>query len=135
MTSALAPAIKRPEDLLLGPIAVLALSGVTTLRLHQNTFHDVFTEALKVFQEAAGEFAELASRYHRDIVSGTYDELEHALIAAERSKYIGMPNPTYSRLQIKLTPRAALRLLEKWPPEQRSVIEKAAESLRRSVER
>src|SRR5689334_15029731 len=98
---------RRAEDLLLGALAVLALKGVTTLRVTDRTFHDHFGEALDVFKHASGEIASLASEYHRDIVSNTYDELDHALITAEQHRFVGFPNPSYSRLQIKLTPRAA----------------------------
>ena len=133
MTS-VAHTTKRAEDLLLGALAVLALRGVRTLRVTDRTFHDHFGEALSIFKDAGGEVAELASEYHRDIVSNTYDELDHALITAEQHRFVGFPNPSYSRLQIKLTPRAAERILESWAGD-RGVFERAAESLRRSIER
>lgn len=133
MTS-VAHSTKRAEDLVLGALAVLALKHVTTLRVTDRTFHDHFAAALDIFKDAGGEIAALASEYHRDIVSNTYDELDHALITAEQHRFVGFPNPSYSRLQIKLTPRAAERILQSWPHD-REVFERAADSLRRSIER
>jgi hypothetical protein len=126
---------KRPEDLLLGALAVLALNGHTTLRVTDRSFHDHFGKALDIFRSAGGEVAQLADEYHCDVVSETYDELDHALIAAEQHRFVGFPNPTYSRLQIKMTRRAAERLLDMWTPDERRVFREAAETLRTSIER
>jgi hypothetical protein len=127
--------LKRPEDLLFGALAVLSLDQVTTLRTNDRSFHDHFAEALKVFEDAGGEIAELASQFFCDVVSNTYDELDQALIAAEQYRFVGFPNPSYNRLAIRITPRAAERILAEWTPEQRDVFKKAAESLRKSIER
>jgi hypothetical protein len=126
---------KRAEDLLLGALAVLAIQGHTTLRVTDRSFHDHFGKALEIFRQAGGEIAQLAEEYHRDIVSETYDELDHALIAAEQHRFVGFPNPTYSKLQIKMTRKAAERLLHVWLPAERKVFEAAAQSLRTSIER
>ena len=126
---------KRAEDLLLGALAVLALQGHTTLRVSDRSFHNHFGKALEVFREMGGEVADLATEYHRDIVSDTYDELDHALIAAEQHRFVGFPNPTYSRLQIKMTRRAAQRILSAWSDAERDGFKRAAESLRSSIER
>ena len=126
---------KRAEDLLLGALAALTLEGHTTLRVSDRSFHDHFGKALEVFRDAGGEIQVLASEYHRDIVSETYDELDHALIAAEQHRFVSFPNPTYSRLHIKMTRRAAERLLADWNESERSAFERAAESLRASIER
>lgn len=126
---------KRAEDLLLGALAVLALDGHTTLRVSDRSFHEHFGKALEVFRAEGGEVAELANEYHQDIVSETYDELDHALIAAEQHRFVGFPNPTYSRLQIKMTRRAASRILSVWSAEEIEGFKRAAATLRTSIER
>jgi len=126
---------KRAEDLLLGALAVLTLQGHTALRVSDRSFHEHFGRALDVFRQEGGEIADLANEYHRDIVSETYDELDHALIAAEQHRFVGFPNPTYSRLQIKMTRRAAERILAAWSEHERSAFVRAAASLRTSIER
>jgi hypothetical protein len=125
---------KRAEDLLVGALAVLALQGVTTLRVDDRSFHDHFAKALDEFRNEGGEIGQLAALYHRDPVTNTFDELDHAIIRAEQDRLIGLPNPTYSRLQIKMTRRAAERILAEWSAN-RDVFDRAAEELRRSIER
>src|SRR2546423_2885051 len=125
----------RPEDLLLGALAYLSLKGHTTLRTTDRSFHEHFANALEILKDAGGEVSELATKYYRDLVSNTYDELDHALIAAEQYRFVSFPNPSYNRLQIKMTHRAAQKLLDDWSPEQQQVLERAADALRASIER
>ena len=124
---------KRPEDLLIGALAVLALDGKETLRTTDKTFHQHFGAALDVFRQAGGELEELAGNYYRDVVSNTFDELDHAIITAEQFGLVKFPNPTYSRLQITIPPRVAERLLRDWGVEARPVFETAAKELYRST--
>ena len=120
--------VKKTEDLLFGSLAVLALRGVDTLQMTDRSFHERFGKALQLFRDAGGPVAELASSYHKDVVSSTYDELDHALIAAEQLGLVRFPNPTYSRLQIAISPRVAEKLLRGWS-QHRELFEKAAEAL------
>jgi hypothetical protein len=127
--------LHRPEDLLLGSLASLAASGYTTLRTTDRSFHEHFTRALDVFKDAGGLLGKLAGRYYIDIVSNTYDELDHALIAAEQYRFVGFPNPSYNRLQIKMTPKAAQTVLHEWPAAEQEVFKRAAQALKQSIEK
>jgi hypothetical protein len=124
---------RRAEDLLLGALAALALRGTKVLPVNEVSFHKHFAAALGVFENADEEIQHLATFYHRDPVSRTYDELDHALITAEQHRFVNFPNPTYSRLQINLSRRAAEKLLEEWG-DRRAVFEAAADSLAASIE-
>ena len=119
---------KRAEDLLIGTLAVLALQGVDTLQTTDKSFHTHFGAALQVFREAGGELADLADDYYRNVVSNTYDELDHALIAAEQFGLVKFPNPSYSRLQVTIPRRVAEELANEWG-ENRAVFERAAKKL------
>jgi hypothetical protein len=118
----------RTEDLLIGVLAVLSLQRKETLKITDKVFHKAFGSALDVFRNAGGELQELADSYVPDVVSNTYDELNDALIAAESFHLLRFPNPSYSRLQITMTPRVAQQLLEKYPG-QRGAFEQAAKAL------
>lgn len=120
--------IPRTEDLLIGVLAVLALKGKETLKTTDKVFHSAFKSALEVFAKAGGELAELAESYYPDVVTKTYDELNGALIAAESVSLLRFPNPSYSRMQITITPRVAEELLENYP-DQKQVFEDAANAL------
>lgn len=122
------------EDLLVGALAVLALNGITTLRTSDRSFHEHFSKALAVFREAGGPLGELASSYYRDVVSRTYEALDDALINAEQFGFVKFPNPTYSRLQIAMTPRVARKLLEQMGAEHKATFEAAALKLRQSLD-
>lgn len=132
MTGTATQESKRPEDLLIGALAALALEGRDTLRTSDKDFHQAFGAALEVFRNAGGELAELAGHYYRDVVSNTFDELDHALITAEQFGLVKFPNPSYSRLQVAIPPRVAERLLSDWG-ELRPIIQKAAQELYRST--
>ena len=132
MSPTLTQGTKRAEDLLVGALAVLALKGIDTLRVTDKSFHDRFATALETFRSAGGELAALADNYYKDIVTETYDELDHSLIAAEQFGLIKFPNPSYNRLQITITPREASRILDTWG-ERRAIFEQAAEALRGTV--
>lgn len=119
---------RKAEDLLIGALAVLTLKGVDTLRTTDKTFHDHFGKALDAFRTAGGDLAGLANSYHKDVVSNTYDELDHALIAAEQLGLVRFPNPSYSRLQITITPRVAEKILAGWK-RYRGAFDEAAEEL------
>lgn len=120
--------IPHTEDLLIGILAVLAINGRDTLKTTDKVFHSAFGEALNEFRKAGGTLKELADSYYQDVVSKTYDELNHALITAESYSLLRFPNPSYSRLQITMNRRVAERLLEKHESE-RSVFERAAQVL------
>lgn len=121
---------RRTEDLLIALLAELATQGVDTLRINDRAFHDHFGKILDKMKDAGQEVKEVASQYYRNIVSGTYDELDHALIAAEQFGFVKFPNPSYSRLTIAITPRMANQLLADWSAEDRHSIEEAARELR-----
>lgn len=123
---------RRPEDLLIGALATLALRGIDSLRTTDKSFHEYFAKALEVFREAGGEVKELADRYYCNVASRTYDELDHALIAAEQYGLVKFPNPSYSRVQITMSPRIAKSLLEEWQDEQQ-VFDQAANALYEST--
>lgn len=121
--------LRRPEDLLLGALAALALRDTDILRTPDITFHKRFGRALTVFRDGGEECSILADKYHQDVVSRTYDLLDHALIAAEQRGWVKFPNPSYSRLEISMTRRDAERILARWPAECRATFEAAADVL------
>lgn len=119
----------RTEDLLIGVLAVIALQGRDTLKTSDKVFHSAFARALDVFsQKGNAELVELADSYYQDVVTNKYEELDDALIAAERFSLLRFPNPTYSRLQVTMTPRVAEEFLNKYP-DQRATFEEAAHVL------
>lgn len=124
---------KRSEDLLIGALAILALRGKETLRTTDKSFHQHFGKALEVFRSVGGELGDLASNYYKDIVSNTFDELDHALITAEQFGMVKFPNPSYSSLQITMTPRVAEKELASWDSNSRKTFERAADELYRST--
>jgi hypothetical protein len=128
MTATVSERIPRTEDLLIGVLAVLALKGRDSLKTTDKLFHSAFKSALDVFANAGGELGELANSYYPDVVSKTYDELNAALIAAESVSLLRFPNPSYTRMQITITPRVAEALLDNYPGE-RQVFEDAANAL------
>jgi hypothetical protein len=67
------------------------------------------------------------------VVSRTYDQLDHALIAAEQLGWVKFPNPSYNRLQITMSPRDAKRLLDEWK-DHIPVFMRAAEELVRGTQ-
>jgi hypothetical protein len=111
-TSATVPL--QTEDLLIGILAVLSLRGRDSLKTTDKIFHAAFGEALNVFRADTEGLGKLAESYYPDVVSNTYDELNHALIAAESHNLIRFPNPSYRRLQITMTPRVATALLNSY---------------------
>jgi hypothetical protein len=123
---------RKPEDLLIGALAALSLQGIDSLRTTDKSFHEYFSKALEVFRAAGGEMKALADRFYYNLASGTYDQLDHALIAAEQYGLVRFPNPSYSRVQITMSPRIARRLLEDWS-EERAVFDEAAKALYESV--
>ncbi|HEY4216734.1 MAG TPA: hypothetical protein VGM67_06325 [Gemmatimonadaceae bacterium] len=120
---------KRAEDLVIAVLAELAKQGVETLRMGDKDFHQHFGMILKKFSEGPGELQDLARQFYKNIVNGTYDELDHALITAEQFGFVKFPNPSYSRLTISITPRMAHHMLKEWTPEERVVLEAAAREL------
>lgn len=122
----------QPHDLLFGILAGLARSGVETFKTTDKVLHASFAEALEVFKQAGGSLGDLAESYYPDIVTDTYDELNHALIAAQGFNLLRFPNPSYSRLQLTIPPDAAEKLLNRYPA-QREVFERAAEAMLRRL--
>lgn len=120
---------RRAEDLLITTLAVLSLRGHEILRTTDKSFHHSFSKALEVFRNSGGELAELAASYHQDVVSNTFDQLDHALIAAEQLGWVKFPNPSYSRLQITMSPVDAERLLEEWSGQEEAFETAAAKLL------
>lgn len=123
---------KRAEDLVFAILAMLAKDGVDTLKTSDKAFHVGFAAALAKLREAGGELSELSNQFYADPVSATYDELDHALIAAEQFGLVRFPNPSYSRLQLTITPRVAEQLLQSWK-DNRDQLGRAAETLYDSV--
>ena len=127
MTTALQTPPLKTEDLLIGVLAVLSLRGKDSLKTTDKVFHSAFGAALDVFKNNDTRLARLAEAYYPDVVSNTYDELNHALIAAESYSLLRFPNPSYTRLQITMTPRVATTLLGTYGDKE--VFERAAEVL------
>lgn len=123
----------RPEDLLLAALAALSERGVDTLKTTETSFHEHFGRALEAFRGAGGELASLADHFYWNRVTGTYDELDHALITAEQQGFVRFPNPSYSRLQLSLTPKIARRVLNEWAPAEQAVICQAAMAMYRNA--
>ncbi len=132
MTGISAQRAMRTEDLLVGTLAALALKGVDTIKTADKSFHASFGSALETFRKAGGELADLANCYYRDVVSRTYDELDHALISAEQFGLVRFPNPSYSRLQITISRRVANQLLADLA-KYRPVFEEAANKLQKTT--
>jgi hypothetical protein len=121
---------KRAEDLLIAVLAELSNQKVDTLRMNDRDFHEHFGKMLAVVSRKGGELKELAGQFYKNIINGTYDELDHALIAAEQFGFVKFPNPSYSRLTIAITPRMAHRILKDWDSSERELLAEAASELR-----
>jgi len=129
-----ATVLSRPEDLVIGLLAVLADRGVETLKTTDKVLHASFGAALGVFHAAGGTFEELAESFYSDVVTNTYDELNNAIIAAQGLNFLRFPNPSYSRLQLTIPPSAVSRILyKKFSAAQRKVFEEAATALQQSM--
>ena len=120
---------RRTEDLLIAILAEISNLGVDTLRMSDRKFHEHFGTALSRLKQAGGEVADLAGQFYKNVVTDTYDELDHSLITAEQFGFVKFPNPSYSRLTIAITPRMAHRLLKDWDAEERIAIRQAAEEI------
>jgi len=119
----------RTEDLLIGVLAVIALKGRDTLKTTDKLFHSAFAKALDVFfRKGNADIVDLADSYYQDVVTNKYEELDDALIAAERFSLLRFPNPSYSRLQVTMTSNVAENFLAKYP-DQRETFEEAAQVL------
>lgn len=124
---------KRTEDLLIAILAEISLQGTDTLRMSDRKFHEHFGRALSRLKAFGGELEELANQFYKNVVTDTYDELDHSLITAEQFGFVKFPNPSYSRLTIAITPRMARRLLKDWSDEDRSAIREAAKEIVRQT--
>jgi hypothetical protein len=124
---------KRTEDLLIAILAEISLQGTDTLRMSDRKFHEHFGRALELLKSYGGELEELANQFYKNVVTDTYDELDHSLITAEQFGFVKFPNPSYSRLTIAITPRMARRLLKDWSEKDRSAIRDAAKEIARQT--
>ena len=120
---------KKAEDLVIAVLAELSVQGIDTLRMNDRQFHDHFGIVLDRLRQAGGELKDLADQFYKNIVTDTYDELDHSLITAEQFGFVKFPNPTYSRLTIAITPRMAHRLLASWDSGERSMIASATKEI------
>lgn len=120
---------KRAEDLVIAILAELATQRVDTLRVSDRRFHELFGGVLERLREAGGELQQLAQQFSKNVVTDTYDELDHSLVTAEQFGFVKFPNPSYSRLTIAISPRMAHRLLKDWPDDQRETISAAAQEI------
>lgn len=120
---------KRTEDLVIAILADLSMQGIDTLRMDDRQFHEHFGLVLDRLIAGGGELKDLASQFYKNVVTETYDELDHSLIAAEQFGFVKFPNPSYSRLTIAITPRMAHRLLKDWPEEDRGIIRNATQEI------
>jgi hypothetical protein len=120
---------KRAEDLVIAILAELAMQNIDTLHMSDRKFHEHFGRVLERLREVRGELGELARQFYKNVVTDTYDELDHSLITAEQFGFVKFPNPTYSRLTIAITPRMAHRLLKPWDSEERKAIHDAAKEI------
>jgi len=120
---------KRTEDLLIAILAELATQGVDTLRVSDRKFHEHFGLVLDKLKAAGGNLKQLAGQFYKNVVTDTYDELDHSLVTAEQFGFVKFPNPTYSRLTIAITPRMAHRLLKDWNPAERESIRAATKEI------
>jgi hypothetical protein len=120
-------AAPQPHDLVFGLLAALAQRGVETLRTDDTVLHGAFGTALNVFRKSNGDLAVLADYYYADAVTDNYDELNNALIEAQSFDLIGFPNPSYSKLEVKIAPDAAEKMLRSFGAN-RKTIENAADA-------
>lgn len=117
---------KPAENLVIAILAELAAKGIDTLRMSDRKLHDHFDAVLDRLRSAGGELESAANQFYKNVVTDTYDELDHSLITAEQFGFVKFPNPTYSRLTIAITPRMAHRLLQDWTDDERAAIREAA---------
>jgi hypothetical protein len=120
-------AAAQPHDLVFGLLAVFAQRGVETLRTTDTVLHGAIAAALDVFRTSSGDLAQLADHYFADAVTDNYDELNNALIEAQSFDLIGFPNPSYSKLEVKIAPDAAEKMLRSFGAN-RKTIEDAADA-------
>jgi len=125
-TAKYASRLARSEDLVLALFAAASLNGTSILELSDTSMHRRFDSVLKVLESAGGDLADLAKLFHKNVVNGTYDLLNLALVSAEHGLWVKFPNPSYSRVLISMTPREAQGFLREWPGVEQYINEAAA---------
>lgn len=120
---------RRAEDLVIAVLAELSTRNVDTIRMNNKNFHESFGRVLERLKAGGGELQKLAEGFYKNVVSESYEEVDHALITAEQFGFVKFPNPSYSRLTIAITPRMAYRLLRSWNDQEREMIRVATSEM------
>jgi len=114
------------EDAAFGAfLAALADRGMVQIAGPSQAVHSAFRVALDTLQ-ADEVLAPYFAHYFPSRITGRIDELDQALVRGESAGIVQYGNPTYSRIQISLTPYEAEQLLNQFP-DKREVLRVAAE--------
>ncbi|HYH81491.1 MAG TPA: hypothetical protein VEX86_16930 [Longimicrobium sp.] len=110
-------------------LAALADRGVVQIAGASTAVHEAFKAALARLQadEVVGPYF---AHYFPSRSTGRIDELDQALVRGEAAGIVQYANPTYSRIQISLTPFETDELLSEFP-EHRQVFSEAAEAFQK----
>ncbi len=115
------------EDAAFGAfLAALADRGMVQDAGASQAVHSAFRAALETLQ-ADQVLSAYFAHYYPSRITGRIDELDQALVRGESAGIVQYGNPTYSRIQISLTPYEAEQLLNQFPG-QREVLRAAAEA-------
>ena len=110
-------------------LAALADRGMVQIAGPSQAVHSAFRLALETLQadETLGRYF---AHYFPSRITGRIDELDQALVRGESAGIVQYGNPTYSRIQISLTPYEVERLLDQFP-DQRATLQTAAGAFER----
>jgi hypothetical protein len=114
-------------------LAALADLGVVQVAGASTAVHEAFKAALETLQ-ADEELQPYFAHYFASRSTGRIDELDQALVRGEAAGIIQYANPTYSRIQISLTPYEAEVLLGEFPGK-REVFTRAADQFQKRFSR
>ena len=113
-------------------LAALYLQGLEQMSARGGILHTSFQGALRVLRENAAT-GTWFRRFRASPTSGHFEALDRAIIRAEQYGFVQFPNPSYTRVQVALSPVDAHKLLEDVGGE-RETIEHAAREFRRVYE-
>ena len=114
-------------------LAALAERGVVQIAGASRAVHEAFKAALETLQ-ADETLRPYFAHYFASRSTGRIDELDQALVRGEAAGIVQYGNPSYSRIQISLTPYEAEELLSEFP-ERREVFMNAATAFQRRFAR
>jgi hypothetical protein len=106
-------------------LAALVRQGMGQIAGASMAVHDAFKAALEVLQEDE-RIAPYFKHFYASRSTGRVDELDQALIRGEAAGTVLYGNPTYSRIQISLSPFEVEELLSQFAAD-RAVFSRAAE--------